>query len=144
MRNQKGITLITLILYMILLIIIISILSFVSQMFFSNIKAVTERGKYVSEFNKFNMYFVEDIKNNKDIIEIQKSKIILEDGTIYTFAGNSIYRNKVKICQNITQCNFSKQEIESAGITKKIIKVEMLIKGSQQLKTSNEYVLRYW
>ena len=85
MSNQKGVKLISLIVYIIVLTVIISILSLVSQMFFTNIKYVTEKGKYVSEFNKFNMYFIKDVKNNKDVLECKSNKIILEDGTIYTY-----------------------------------------------------------
>lgn len=148
MNNQKGITLISLIVYIIVLIFVLSILSSVSEMFFSNINYITERGKYVSEFNKFNMYFIDDVKNNKDILKIDENskEIIFEDGTIYTFSDDdkSIYRNKVKICKNISNCSFSKSEISSGGITKKIVKVEMLIKGSNDLETSNDYVLKYW
>ena len=149
MSNQKGVTLISLIVYIIVLTIIISILSLVSQMFFTNIKYVTEKGKYVSEFNKFNMYFIKDVKNNKDVLECKSNKIILEDGTIYTYNSeeNSIYRNKVKICNNISNCAFSISDTnkdETGGITKKIVTVEMLIKGSKNLKSTNEYVLRYW
>lgn len=158
MSNQKGVTLISLIIYIIILIIIISILSLVSQMFFTNMKYITERGKYISEFNKFNMYFIKDVKNNKDIIEKKEdssqiikesSQIIFEDGTIYTYNSeeNSIYRNKVKICNNISNCTFSAIDTnpsETGGITKKIIKVNMLIKGTKNLKTTNEYVLKYW
>lgn len=149
MSNQKGVTLISLIVYIIVLTIIISILSLVSQMFFTNIKYITEKGKYVSEFNKFNMYFIKDVKNNKDVLECKSNKIILEDGTIYTYNSeeNSIYRNKVKICNNISNCAFSISDTnkdETGGITKKIVTVEMLIKGSKNLKSTNEYVLRYW
>lgn len=149
MSNQKGVTLISLIVYIIVLTIIISILSLVSQMFFTNIKYITAKGKYVSEFNKFNMYFIKDVKNNKDVLECKSNKIILEDGTIYTYNSeeNSIYRNKVKICNNISNCAFSISDTnkdETGGITKKIVTVEMLIKGSKNLKSTNEYVLRYW
>lgn len=149
MSNQKGVTLISLIVYIIVLTVIISILSLVSQMFFTNIKYITEKGKYVSEFNKFNMYFIKDVKNNKDVLECKSNKIILEDGTIYTYNSeeNSIYRNKVKICNNISNCAFSISDTnkdETGGITKKIVTVEMLIKGSKNLKSTNEYVLRYW
>lgn len=149
MSNQKGVTLISLIIYIIVLTIIISILALVSQMFFTNIKYITEKGKYVSEFNKFNMYFIRDVKKNKDVLECKSDKIILEDGTIYTYNinENSIYRNKVKICNNISNCTFSLADTnpsETGGITKKIITVEMLIKGTKNLKTTNEYVLRYW
>ena len=70
MKNQKGVTLISLIIYIIVLTIIISILSLVSQSFFNNIKYITEKGKYVSEYNKFNMYFIKDVKNNKNILEV--------------------------------------------------------------------------
>ena len=148
MNNQKGITLISLIVYIVVLTIILSILSMVSEMFFTNIEYITDKGKYVSEFNKFNMYFVEDIKNNKEILQINgtNTEIIFEDGTVYTFSDKdkSIYRNKVKICKNISNCIFSKSEVLSGEITKKLVKVEMLIKGSSNLKTSNEYVLKYW
>lgn len=149
MKNQKGVTLISLIIYIIVLTIIISILSLVSQSFFNNIKYITEKGKYVSEYNKFNMYFIKDVKNNKNILECTKSRVILEDGTVYTYESEeqSIYRNKVKICNNISACNFTKTETnskETGNIKKYIIKVEMLIKGSKNLKTTNEYVLKYW
>lgn len=148
MKNQKGVTLITLIVYIIVLTIVISILSMISQSFFNNIKYVTERGKYVSEFNKFNMYFIKDIKNNKDTLECTQNRVVLEDGTIYTFnkEEKSIYRNKVKICNNINACNFSKEETnpQEIGKIKKIIKVKMIIKGTKNVKTTNEYVLRYW
>lgn len=148
MKNQKGVTLISLIVYIIVLTIVISILSMVSQSFFYNIKYVTERGKYVSEFNKFNMYFIKDVKNNKDILECTKNRVILEDGTVYTYESKeqSIYRNKVKICNNINACNFTKEETnpQETGKIKKMIKVEMIIKGTKDVKTTNEYVLKYW
>lgn len=114
-------------------------------------KFITEKGKYVSEFNKFNMYFIKDVKNNKDILEVKTDgkQITFLDGTIYTFKPkeNSIYRNKVKICNNIANCTFSVSDTnpeETGGITKKIAIVNMLIKGTKDLKSTNEYVLRYW
>lgn len=143
MKNQKGVTLIALTVYIIVLILIISILSLISKMFFTNIKYIENRGKYVSEFNKFNMYFIDDVKNNVDIEICNDEKLILKNGTSYTFQDNGIYRDKVKICNNVSgKFNFS--EIESGGITKKIITVEMIIKGSQNLQITNEYVLKYW
>lgn len=138
MKSQKGITLMSLIIYIILLIIILSMLSALSETFFNNTKYITDKGKYLSEYNKFNMYFIEDVKNNKNIIEIGNNKIIFEDGTSYLFANNRIYRNKVKICNSILNTKFIYKEINE----KKIIEVEMYIKGSSKL--SNEYVLKYW
>ena len=97
------------------------------------------------------MYFVEDIKNNKEILQINETntEIIFEDGTIYTFSNTdkSIYRNKTKICKNISNCKFSKVDVdeEQTGRMKKnIVKVQMVIKGTHTLDISNDYVLKYW
>ena len=145
MRTEKGITLTSLIIYIVLLILVVGILSIVSQHFYSNTSYITDMGKYVSEFNKFNMYFVEDVKNNSNIYSIEPSKVVFEDGTIYTYYERSIYRNKVEICKNIYNCEFTqKEEIDSNNFIKKIINVKMAIEGSKLFETQNDYVLKYW
>ena len=108
MKSDKGITLTSLILYIVLIILVLGFLSLVSQNFFQNTKYISNTGKYVAEFNKFNMYFIEDVKNNADVYTIEDNKIVFEDGTIYTYTDNDIYRNKIKICENIDYCKFSK------------------------------------
>ena len=145
MKNQKGITLVSLVIYIIVLMIVLSILSVISKMFFNNLNYVTDMGKYISEFNKFNMYFIDDVKKNSDILKINKdnTQIIFQDGTIYTFVDNSIYRNNIKICKNILSCNFQEKEEFINNINKKIIKVTMNIYGLN-IPTSNDYVLKYW
>ena len=147
MKQEKGITLTSLIIYMILLTFAISMLAVISDMFFSNTKYITESGKYISEFNKFNMYFIEDVKNNNNTYEVTNHQIIFEDCTIYTYyeaPDNSIYRNKVKICNNIAYCKFTKTEQKQNNITKNLIQVQMAIKSSKLFEVKNEYVLRYW
>ena len=147
MKEERGITLVSLIIYIILLIFAISILAIVSDMFFSNTKYITENGKYISEFNKFNMYFIEDVKKNKNTYEVTEHQIIFEDGTVYTYQeapDNSIYRNKVKICTNITYCEFTKQEQSENGFIKNLIQVHMTIKSTKLFEVQNQYVLRYW
>lgn len=147
MKNQKGITLISLIIYIIVLTIVIATLSIISNFFYSNIDYIKENSKYISEYNKFNMYFIEDVKNNNNTYEVTENQVIFEDGTVYTYkpnSDNSIYRNKVKICKNIAYCKFSKSETITKNTTKNIIQVHMVIKGSNLFETKNEYVLKYW
>lgn len=147
MKSNKGITLLSLIIYIISLTLVISILSIVSKFFYSNTQNIMDKGKYISEFNKFNMYFIEDVKNNKQTYSVTDNEIIFADGTVYTFNGqedNGIYRNKVKICKNISYCSFSKNEIQVDGIQKNIIKVNIVIEGSKTFSAQNEYVLKYW
>lgn len=145
MKSEKGITLISLILYVIILVIVVSMLSLISNMFFSNISYVTENSKNVSEFNKFNMYFIEDVKNNKSAI-VTENTVEFEDGIKYTYkqSDKGIYRNKVKICNNIEYCNFVSEIEEVSNTEKQIISIQIIIKGSKIFEATNDYVLRYW
>lgn len=145
MKSEKGITLISLIIYVVLLLIVVSFLSVVSTHFYSNTKYLMDNGKYISEFNKFNMYFIEDVKSNKELYSIEKNRIVFEDGTIYTYSENSIYRNKVEICRTVESCEFSKlEETDNNNFIKKIINVKIKIKSENNFETENNYVLKYW
>lgn len=66
MKSQKGITLISLIIYMIVMVLVISTLSILSRFFFSNKNHLLDESRYISEYNKFNMYFIADAKRNKN------------------------------------------------------------------------------
>lgn len=145
MKSEKGITLTSLVIYIVLLIMVVAILSNVSKYFYSSTSYVTDMGKYVSEFNKFNMYFIEDVKNNSNLYSIEKNKIVFEDGTIYTYYENAIYRNKVELCSNIYNCEFSKkEEADDNNFIKQIVNVKMSIKDSKLFESENNYVLKYW
>lgn len=145
MRSERGITLTSLILYIMVLLVVVGTLSYVSTYFYSNTSYITDKGKYTAEFNKFNVYFIEDVKNNSNLYSITENKIVFEDGTIYTYSNSSIYRNKVEICKNINSCIFSKiEETDRNNFTKQIINVKLSIKGSEGFENENNYVLKYW
>lgn len=147
MKSEKGITLMTLIIYIIVMCLVLSMLAIISDLFYANKDYITENAKYMAEYNKFSMYFIEDVKNNKDILTITSNEIVFEDGTTYNYKAspdNSIYRDKVKICTNIAYCNFSQIEELVNNTTKKIINVHVIINGANIFETNNQYVLRYW
>lgn len=145
MKSEKGITLISLILYVILLIAVVSMLSIISEFFFTNTKYLTNNSENITEYNKFNMYFIEDVKKNKTA-EIEEDNIRFEDGTLYTYvrSDNGIYRNEVKICNNIGYCVFSEKNTTIRNTEKQIINVYMIIKSQYLFETDNNYVLKYW
>ena len=60
-KNEKGITLISLIIYIIVLILVLSLLTYITASFNDNIKILENLGKNMPSFNKFNMYFIEDV-----------------------------------------------------------------------------------
>lgn len=147
MKQNKGITLISLIITIIAMTIVVSTLAIITNSFYRNINYVEENSKYIGEYNKFNAYFIEDIKKNMDVQEITDNKIVLDDGTVYTYVGesdNSLYRNKVKICSNIVSCKFTKSTITVSSVQKNIITVEMTLKDSKNFETKNDYVMKYW
>ena len=56
--NQKGITLPSLVAYISILMIVIAAMTTMSTFFYKNISGVVDTPKYLSEFNKFSMFFV--------------------------------------------------------------------------------------
>lgn len=145
MKSEKGITLLSLIIYLILLMFAIGILAIISNYFHSNLNHLSSSGKYAVEFNKFNMFFVEDVKNNTKIYSAEPHKITFGDGTTYTFVNNGIYRNKVKICDNIYSLIFEEERItDENNFQKTVVKVDLAIVGDKVFRTINEYVLNYW
>ena len=134
MKSQKGITLTSLIIYIITLLLVLSILSIITQFFMRNKDMLTEQSQYISEYNKFNMYFIEDVKNNSDIYSISNNEIIFKDGTVYTYKSgedNSIYRNKVKICRDVYLCEFTKKQDVN---NKKVINVHIYMNEGSLLE----------
>ena len=69
MKAERGITLIILSIYVIVFSIIIALLANLSSYIYRNLDNVSDSTIDLSEFNKFNMYFIEDVKT-KDIGEI--------------------------------------------------------------------------
>ena len=82
MKSEKGITLNSLIIYIILITLVLGLLVSISSYFYSNLDYVNDTGKTMFQFNKFNMYFIEDVKNNTDLYSIEDEKIVFEDGTV--------------------------------------------------------------
>ena len=146
MKSQKGVTLIALVIYVIVLTIVVSILAMISSFFFSNVNFVKEQANYAPEFNKFNMFFIQDVKNNKNL-KITGNAVKFEDGTEYIFNldQKAIYRNGKAIAKNIQAAVFSTSTETIRNTTKNIINVNIAIGNAGALFTKNiDYVLKYW
>ena len=151
MKSNKGITLISLVMYIIVATIVIGIMAMVSSSFYSNANKLKDQDECAVEFNKFNMFFIYDVKNNK---KANARGIIIDflDGTTYEYVDeeNAIYRysngESIKVAENITNVIFSYDDNNEDNIInntqKRIITVEMTV-GENKAKTV-EYVLKYW
>jgi hypothetical protein len=143
-KSERGVTLMSLIIYVIVLIIVAVMLAMMTNNFFRNTEILEETSRYAGEFNKFNMYFIEDVKKSTRSYSVTSSEIIFKDGTTYEYRNGEIYRDKVKLCSNITNCMFTKRIETSGGIDKEIINVQIGIDGSNNFEVNNDYVLKYW
>ena len=120
MKDSKGITLISLILYVALLSFIVAIISSISASFYSNTEEFDKEAESVVAYTKFNMYFVNDIKRDEAKVEtISDNYIILsyKSGTEnitkieYQLQDGILYRNKIKICENVDSIKFNYEDI---------------------------------
>lgn len=146
MKSQKGVTLVALVIYIIVFTIVISILSVISSFFFSNVKFVKEQANYAPEFNKFNMFFIQDVKNNKNV-NVSGSTVEFADGTRYDFNSEqkAIYRNGKAIAKNIQVAVFKASTVTIRNTTKNIVNVNIAIGKAGALFTKDiDYVLKYW
>lgn len=156
MKEEKGITLTILIIYVVIFTIVMTLLATLSSYIYSNIGYVNDNSIDVSEFNKFNTYFIEDIKSNKQV-QIKQTQengedilqITFEDGDTYKYIPNekSIYKNKQKIAKNIQSFTAQKNIKEDSQNTQKYyIKVNIKIgaKDETNYEKTIDYVLKYW
>lgn len=119
MKTSKGITLTSLIIYVIGMVIVVGTISTLTSFFYKNIDIDNINDDTLTQYTKFSSIFLEEInkENNKiidcktQILENNKkiSYIIFSSGNQYTFMSenNSIYKNKIKICENVEDCDFS-------------------------------------
>ena len=80
MRSEKGVTLTALVIYIAVATVVISTMGLLSSYFYTNMKLIKTDSNYVVEYNKFNMFFVQDVKSNTTA-DVTTNSIIFEDGT---------------------------------------------------------------
>ena len=145
MKSEKGITLTSVVVYVLIATALISSIALLSSFFFSNMSLIKEQNQYAPEFNKFSMFFIEDVKNNKSA-EVTTTKVTFADGTVYEYKSNekAVYRNDTKITEKLDSFTFSSSEYIVSNTTKQIINVKMMIDGVPNSINGIEYVLKYW
>lgn len=142
MKNQRGVTLASLIIYVIVLLIVIVMLGVMRNNFQSGVMGLSEDSKTESEFNKFNIYFLKDIKepgNTATIAGEQNNEITFSSGNIYEFSNNNIYfisgEQRIKLLENINNCRFD----ENNENGKTIVNVSITFSNNKTI--SKDYVL---
>lgn len=138
MKNERGITLISVTIYIIVMAIVIGVIAVISGFFYKSIDNVDGAEQPAQEFTEFNKFFSDEVnRSGIKILTISATYIVFDNNVEYSFVeGNKgIYRNGVKICNNVDNCTFT-QGTQNGKTT---ITVEMLIGGRTM---STTYVLQ--
>ena len=144
MKSDKGVTLMALVIYIAVFTVVVSSMALLSSYFYNNMHLIKDDASYVVEYNKFNMFFIQDVKHNSSAT-IENDVIKFEDGTIYEYKSNSIYRNDKEIATNVKSATFNLETYEVESTTKNLIVVNLDIgEGEKEYQKEIEYVLRYW
>ena len=145
MNSNKGITMVSLVIYIVVTSIIIGTMAMVSSFFFSNTQLIKNQERYAVEYHKFNMFFINDVKNNKNV-RVEGNQVIFEDGTTYIYneQKQAIYRNDTKIAEEIISVSFSTDIYEVENTRKNLIRANLSIGKQYNFDKEIEYVLKYW
>ncbi len=142
MKSEKGITIVSLAIYIGLIFIVIGILTTITVNIRHNVNETNKDGEKLAEVNKFNMYFIKEVKDEKNAVEqISGNSITFTSGKEFTYDSQTKSikliegSNTIEIAINIESCTFSKK-LENG---KDIITVIIKPKDVNQIK--NEYVL---
>lgn len=145
LKAERGITLTSLVIYIIVFVIIIAIMATVSNYFYSNINGIKDSPKYVSEFNKFCMFFIADVKRNTEVVSVSENNLQFADGTKYEYRDNSIYRNNEEISKYVKSFSFEKKPYVINSFSKTLINVSSTFgTDNEQITRNIDFVLRYW
>lgn len=108
MKSQKGITMVSLIIYIIVMIIVIYVMSSIISNFYKNTDAVRGNVEEVVKFNKFNNYFLKEVKSkNNEVDSLNNSYILFSSGNSFSISNNVIYYNNIEICDEVEEMNIT-------------------------------------
>lgn len=109
MKKENGITLISLVVYIIVMAIVLVIMGSIIANFRNNTETVQANIQQLVEFNKFNSYFLKEVKITNNKVDDLKSNnyILFTSGNSFSILNNAIYYNNVKICDGVQKMQIS-------------------------------------
>ena len=144
MKSQKGITMASLGVYIVVSIIVVATLATIMANYKNSIKTMDNDAEYLSEYNKFNLYFLEEVKkpenssmeraNSIGTKENEYNSIKFKTGNefMYKIKEEILYLNKstgekIKLIKNVKKCTFEFNGIDHETNGKNVIRVNIQI-----------------
>ena len=141
MKQENGVTLSSLIIYVISMLIVVGVIATLTSFFYRNIANLDDNSENIAEVTKFNIPFLEEVKQaNNAVTRVSEDQTAISffSGNTYTFQDQAIYKNKVRICENVKKATFRVEEIEG----KQIVYVLLTIGENMEYTKTMEYVVK--
>lgn len=123
MKSSNGVTLISVITYVIGMTVVLGVIATLMSFFYNNVD-VGDLNSDSTQYTKFSSVFLDEInKDNNRVVDCKSfvedgfrvSYIVFTTGNQFTFmeSNGAIYRNQVKICDGVEDCEFSFRFVDS-------------------------------
>ena len=143
MKSQKGITMASLGVYIVVSIIVVATLATIMANCKNSTKTMDNDAEYSSEYNKFNLYFLEEVKKpenssmeraNSITVDNDYNSIKFKTGNefMYKIKEEILYLNKstgekIKLIKNVKKCTFESNDTDHEANGKNVIRVNIQI-----------------
>ena len=102
MKKEQGITLTALVMYITVMIIVIGVMSAIISQFYQNTNNIEADTEEILEFNKFNTFFLKEVKSKANKVDtIGENYILFKTGNSFSLYNNKIYYNNVEVCKGV-------------------------------------------
>lgn len=102
MKSNRGITLAALVVYVIVMVIVLGVIGAILNEFYSNNEILEADTEDIVELNRFNSYFLKEIKTrNNKVDTIESNYILFKSGNSFSFSNHAIYYNNIVICRGV-------------------------------------------
>lgn len=122
----------SLVIYIMAFLVILGIVGTITVFFSNNTKDISFETSSSSEYNKFNLYMLDQTKNGNKVTKPTKNDktnkyIQFSNGNTFVKIDNILYFNKIKLCENVNEFKFS---VETATNGKDVLKTYIDINGT--------------
>ena len=134
---------VSLVIYIISFVVIIGIVGVITTVFNSNIKDINRTNGTSSEYNKFNLYMLDQTQEGYSVAKCSDETDVAgyvtfsngKNSNTFVLLENMLYFNKIKLCENVEELKVKKEVAENGN---DILKTYININGTVY---STDYVI---
>ena len=110
----------SLVIYVISFVVIIGIVGTITTVFNNNIQDINLSSGTSSEYNKFNLYMLEQTQNGYSVLKYNNNESYVtfsngETSNSFVLLGNILYFNKIKLCENVKEFKLEQTVAENGN-----------------------------